>query len=259
MSPAGTDEAAPVPEAFDPEEEAMTLFSAGKIAFRNQNFRRALEFFQDAQSLHSSPIFHYNIGLCYEALEKPEQAIDAYSAYLRSGPNDRKAIEAKIAALQAKVEAGAGAAAAPPPSSGEPTAAGPNTPGTEVDTPKKPGRALVITGAVLTGVGAALAGGLGAWQGLVALDQSEKVNDAMFEGNPAGLTLEETQAADTDGRNAQTIEVVSIAAGAAIGLTGVALLVVGVLRNKKAQDTAAIQLSPAADRTSAGLSLSGRF
>ena len=48
--PAGED-GAPVPEEFNPEEEAMTLFSAGKIAFRNQNFRRALEFFQDARGL----------------------------------------------------------------------------------------------------------------------------------------------------------------------------------------------------------------
>jgi tetratricopeptide (TPR) repeat protein len=261
--PGASESGGAAPDAIDPEEEAMTLFRAGQIAFRNQDYRRALEFFQDAQSRHPSPIFHFNIGLCYEALEKPEQAIDAFNAYLRSGPDDRADIETKIAALEKKVEEQA--SAAPPPSS-DPTAPGPEAPTdpappleTSPSTDEKPGRALVITGAVLAGVGGVLAGGVGTWQGIVALDESDYVNQVTLDGNPQGATLAETEAADDAGRRAQTIQVASIAAGAAIGLTGVALLVVGVLKNKKAADTAALQISPTADRTSAGLSLSGRF
>ena len=167
-APAPEEEADPAEP--DPEEEAMTLFRAGQIAYRNQDFRRALEFFQDAQSRHPSPIFHFNIGLCYEALEKPEQAIDAYRAYLRSGPEDRSEIEGKITKLEEKLaekkrkaaEAKAAPTEAPATAEAGPEAetgtADPTTP-TDAPADTKPGRALIITGAALTAVGAAVAGG----------------------------------------------------------------------------------------------------
>ena len=112
--------------------------------------------------------------------------------------------------------------------------------------------------ALIDGVGAAL-GGVGVWQGLEAFNYTDSVDGVSLEGNPDGLTLAETEDLDAKGRRAQSFQLASIAAGAAIGITGGALLVVGVLRNKRAQDTPTVLVTPTGDRTSAGLSLSGRF
>ncbi len=264
--------------ADDLEEEAMTLFQAGQIAFRARDFRRALEFFQDAQSRHPSPIFHYNIGLCYEALERPEQAIDAYNAYLRSGPEDRPEVEQRIAKLEAKIAEAKAAADAEAETTaeaetgegtaGEGTETTPAPEGPEVsgavgsepvdDTPQKPGNGLLIGGAVLAGTGVALVG-VGAWQGVRAGRIGDDVDTVMNEGNPEGLTLAETQALDDDGRRAQTIQIATLAAGSILGVTGIALIALGITKNKKAARSANVFVTPVAGRNGSGVSISGRF
>ena len=111
----------------------------------------------------------------------------------------------------------------------------------------------MITGAVLTGVGAALALGGGIGAGVVASDRSEAV-DAVFEGgNPEELTLDEARTLDEQGRRLESVQIATAVVGGAVAVTGVALIATGLL--KKRNGSVSAMVGPG----TAGVSLRGRF
>jgi tetratricopeptide (TPR) repeat protein len=238
----------------DPQlERAMKAYELGQAAYNAADYDAALGHFQEAASLYGSPDFQYNIGLCYEKLDKPEEAIRAFEVYLRAKPTaeDRAQVEDRIAEqrerLATKQQGGSDDA-----SDGDDRDPPPPPPG------KNDGRALVISGAVLLGVGAALglAGGIGF--GVAAKRRSDDLDDVQSGGNPGDVTFAEAQDLESEGKRFETLQIATAAVGAAIGITGVVLLAIG-LKRKQAAGASALRFSPHLGKGTAGLSLGGRF
>lgn len=242
------------PPRQDPQlERAMESYELGKKAYNAARYEDALGHFQEAATRYASPDFQYNIGLCYERLNKPDEAIRAFRTYLRAKPDadDRANVEDRIFQLERELERAKAEA------NGEPMPPEPD-PDPGPTEPPKPSRPFIITGAVLTGVGAALALGGGIGFGVAAADRSASV-DEVNDGNPQGLTFAEVQTLDDEGRRFETFQIVTAAAGAAVAVTGVALLAIGLKRKKAAQASPSATLVPTWTGRSAGLSLQGRF
>lgn len=246
-------EAALADGAMAKEALAQAHFRLGTVQYQSGEYQPALENFQDAQALFPSPQFFYNIAQCYESLENWEQAINNYKAYLRGSPDakDRANTENKIKRLERLVELGDAATEA------DKEAAKAPMPATKPKKKRGPGRPLIITGAVLTGVGTAVAIGGGAAFGVQAADRSDQVDAVQNGGNPKGLTLSETRDLDEEGKRAQTLQIVMISAGAAVGIVGVALLAVGLNKNKKAKGKTAVV--PTFGPGQGGFAVVGRF
>jgi tetratricopeptide (TPR) repeat protein len=237
----------------DPKlEQAMVSYDLGKNAYNAARYEDALEHFQEAATRYASPDFQYNIGLCYERLDKPEEAVRAFRTYLRAKPEakDRPSVEDRIFQLEKRI------------------AEANNLPPTEDKTPqpdpvpveeqKPAGRALIITGATLAGVGAVVGLGGGIGFGIPARSRSLEVEDVISGGNPEGLTQEQAQNREDQGRRFETLQIATAAVGGVIVVTGVALLAIG-LKKQKDSASASTTLVPTWSTRSAGLSLQGRF
>lgn len=253
-APADAPAALAPPEApkEDPKlEQAMVSYDLGKKAYNAARYEDALEHFQEAATRYASPDFQYNIGLCYERLNKPEEAVRAFRTYLRAKPEakDRANVEDRIFTLKTQIEDAKNQSV--PDDTAEPE------PVEEVE-PLPDGKTLILVGAVLTGVGGAVGIGGGLGFGLAARNRSLAVED-VADGNPENLTFSEAQTLDDEGRQFETLQIVMAASGAAVAITGVALLAVGLKRKKRAEAGPTATLVPTWTGRSAGLSLQGRF
>ena len=192
----------------------------------------------------------FNIAKCYERLNEFEEAIRSYKLYLRTAEDssDRAVIEASIADLERRIKERDAAAQTD------------TDPEPEPEPKRPPGRALIITGGVLIGAGAvfAIAGGLA--NGLPVSQKNKQLGEVL-DGNPEGLTFAEADALAADAKKLQTLEIVNVAIGSAILVTGVALLGAGLAKKKKAAkaSSARLQFAPSWGRSGVGLTLSGRF
>lgn len=242
----------------------MQAYTDGKAAYDAGKYEDALKLFLDAQSLYPSPVFHYNIGLCHEALGSLEQAVISYEAYLRSyqnafnePPEDQVNTQNKIDRLEKQIEAQKAAAEQKPP---EPViVAPPPEPVDEPEKQRKPGRGLIIAGGVLTGIGVGAAAVGGPIYGAIATDVSNQLEDVVAGGNPDKVTLEDARALDEKGRLAELNQILLISLGGAIGVVGIALLTAGIARRNRAASSSNAMLVPTAGPGSAGLVLRGRF
>lgn len=241
----------------------MTAFNDGQAAYDRGEYKAALDLFLEAQSLYPSPVFHYNIGRCYEALENYEQAITSYNAYLRAtksstgaDPEDKVNIENTISRLQKLLEA----------EQAEDEAARNKEPIVIVQEseaePKPPGRGAMITGGVLTGLGVGVLVAGGAVFGSKAGRVSKQL-DQVYAGNPDSVTLAEARDLDAQGTSAERNQIIMMSIGSAVAVTGVALLIVGAIKAKKGKaakaEQPAAQLIPALGPGNAGFVLQGRF
>jgi tetratricopeptide (TPR) repeat protein len=252
---------------IDTEARAMQAYNDGKAAYDAGKYEEALELFLDAQSLYPSPVFHYNVALCQEALGNLEQAVISYEAYLRSyknafgeEPEDQVNTANKIERLNKQVELEKAEADKPAPVG--PT--GPTGPTViapapaQDDGPANPGRGMIITGGVLTGLGLGAAVIGGAAYGVISTNISAQLDDVYLAGNPERVTLEEARALDKDGRLAELNQILLLSLGGAIAVVGVALLATGIKKRNRASYASA-SVVPFAGPSSAGLVLHGRF
>ncbi|MEM7606063.1 MAG: hypothetical protein AAF411_11980 [Myxococcota bacterium] len=97
-------EGEPLAEAplIDPsDEEARSLFSAGRTAYQAGRYARALEHFQAAYDLSGRPELLYNIGLAAERTRDDARALAAYGAFVDALPDAerRSFVEARIEVL----------------------------------------------------------------------------------------------------------------------------------------------------------------
>jgi hypothetical protein len=120
----GSAQAAPVDSR---EEQAKKAFDAGKMFYQTRNWRAAIEQFKKAQSLLPSPILDYDIGLCFEKLDKPRSAVKYYRRYVARAPTaaNREDVEARIAMLETQAAATQPSGSPPPPPPGAPGSAPP--------------------------------------------------------------------------------------------------------------------------------------
>ncbi|NVB39202.1 hypothetical protein G6O69_15270 [Pseudenhygromyxa sp. WMMC2535] len=247
----------------DSEARAMRIYNEGQDAYDAGDYETALQRFLEAQSLYPSPVFHYNIALCHESLENYEQAIISYQAYLNSyesafgePPEDTRSTEDKIERLEAQIEARNAREEAERAKASKPKVIVQQV---EVEAERPPGRPLIITGAVLTGVGVLAAGVGGGVFGMRASNFGAQMNAVYEEGNPERVTLAEARELDASGRSAQLGQILSLSVGGAMAITGVALLAVGLGQKKRGNNEKTPSVTPTAGPEGAGLLIRGRF
>ena len=251
----------PTSPVADPGEEmktkAMEAYRRGEAAYEAENYNEALAAFQEASSFYASPDFQYNIGRCYENLGRYVDAVRSYEIYLRATPEaaDSGDVRERIGRLRGLIEAKEKADAEAEGREPEPQVVF----RTPADRPPPPGRPLVISGGVLLGVGAALALGGGIGFGIVARDRSDELDEIQNGGDPSGQTLDQAQTVEDEGRQAEVGQIAMAAGGGAVAVIGVALLAVGLTKNKKARATSTTRIVPSLNRRFSGLVLTGRF
>lgn len=257
--PTVTDEPPPAPEGNlrddDQLERAMEAFARGSDNYNRAMYQEALADFLEAATLHASPDFQYNIALCYEKLNKPEEAISAFQTYLKTKRNvpDRANVEDRIQRLRTQLEAGKRPTDSPRP-------AARNDPAKPKDTPKRSGAGpLVIAGAVVTGLGTAVALGGGIGLGIAARRRSDDLDAVQSGGNPDDLTLAEARDLETSGKRLELVQIVTVAVGGAVALGGVAMLAVGLARKRQGKAGSKVAVAPSVGRTAVGIAFSGRF
>jgi hypothetical protein len=83
------------PEA---QESARKTYQAGAQAYAQGHYKDAIDLFLEAARIAPNPAFSYNIGLAYEQLGDPDNALRWYRDYLRELPDapDRPDIEPRI-------------------------------------------------------------------------------------------------------------------------------------------------------------------
>lgn len=245
-------------DAFERAEalrkQAIEAYSAGDL-------ETTLEKFKAAYDVDPSPAFLFNIGRVYEEMGELELALEYYEKFARQPRlrlEEREQAAERIEVLRKLVGPGDGEPPpvgddAPPVEDDQPAA----TPPGEDEAPVGESRPLIIAGASLLGVGAALALGGGLGLGFAARDRSNRVDEITPGNNPEGLTLSEVEDLDAQGRTLESWQIATAAAGGAIAITGGVLLGVGLSRRSKAKATAGVQ--PVLGRGLAGVSIHTRF
>lgn len=155
-------------ESSATDAEARGLFLAGQAAFDDARYADALGYFRQAYELSGRPGLLYNVGVAADRLRRDDEALAAFSQFLREAPEDHPSYrdaEARVRVLRGVAEDGAEAEPevdAPPPPTAEPpsTEAPPATTPSGADTTPAwivvgAAAAVAVTGAVLLGVGQA--------------------------------------------------------------------------------------------------------
>jgi tetratricopeptide (TPR) repeat protein len=264
--PASTRAATGAPEPVDASavasadasdtERARGKFELGARLYDEARYQEALAAFREAAALFPSPDLEYNMAQCHEQLDQSEDAITHYRAYLRGKPDapDRANVWNRIARLEALssgTKTAAGPRAAPTAAAAKPVPVAAPAPR---DDRRVPGRSLAVAGITLFSVGAAaaLAGGLGF--GLTAGSRSREVDD-VTHGNPEGLTFEDSRALEDEGKRFEILQLVFIASGSALAVTGTILWAVGGTRQRRARSALMVGF----DGSTAAASVAGSF
>lgn len=274
----------PATALSEDEEAALQLarvhYHRGELRYRDGKYAEAVhEYGESLVALPTGPAFEsYRVRglwslvrarkagfeqggarelLCPAEAELAELVPKAWPPDLEAARAEMEALQGTIAAQchppVAKVEA-------PPAEPVEPPPAGPETAGTPtpdptittelVEPPPQPpgpdGRALIVGGGVLTGLGVAALGGMAASLALGARAQSD-LRDS--------LPGDERLAADTAGQHANIAAIVTGVLGGAATLTGVTLIAVGHRRGRGSR----VAFSPLLRPGAAAISIRVRF
>lgn len=94
--------------AQDRLAEAERAFRQAEVAYEQGDYVGALESFQRAHELTGNPEILYNVGVVADRLGRDELALESFELYLRGRPGaeDRADVEAKIAAIRARLDSG---------------------------------------------------------------------------------------------------------------------------------------------------------
>jgi tetratricopeptide (TPR) repeat protein len=90
--------ASAAPVTADAQESSRKTYQAGAQAYAEGRYKDAIDLFLEASRISPNPAFSYNIGLAYEQLGDPDNALRWYRDYLRELPSapDRAEIEPRI-------------------------------------------------------------------------------------------------------------------------------------------------------------------
>lgn len=86
---------------------AKRYYALGEGLYRRSNYEGALAQFQQAYKASQKPDLLYNIARCYEAMGKPQEAINNYRRYLKkasASAKDREIVTARLANLERKAK-----------------------------------------------------------------------------------------------------------------------------------------------------------
>lgn len=90
------------PGTREATRRAQELFQEGSNAFTLGDYGTAAARFEEAYTLSARPLLLYNLGLTYDRLQIPQQAIDAYERFIVQLPNspERPEVEARLRVLR---------------------------------------------------------------------------------------------------------------------------------------------------------------
>lgn len=219
------------PSKASSSTEAREARQQAEQAFVEGRYDDAAEAFQRAHDTSPHPSDLFNLGRVREEQGDLEAALAHYEAFAeqpRLTLEQRDAAAERIEVLRKIVR--------PPPTEPAPGSTAPPPSRSDADdAPRSPARPLLISGAVLTGVGALMAVGGGVGFGLVARRNTEQLDHLSMGQNPSRLTLSETEELHAQGRNAEALQITFLAAGSAVALLGVGLAVAGIRARKRDQ------------------------
>ncbi|HEX7841421.1 MAG TPA: tetratricopeptide repeat protein [Kofleriaceae bacterium] len=90
---------AAAPASADPDPAARTQaaahFRQGQAYFQHEDYDRAIAEYQAAFDLSAEPSLIFNIALCYDRSNRPEQALQAFQHYLQLAPEGSVGDEAR--------------------------------------------------------------------------------------------------------------------------------------------------------------------
>jgi tetratricopeptide (TPR) repeat protein len=261
----------------DARQRAKHNVELGARLYGEAKYAEALEAFERAAAAYPLPDFHYNIGLCHERLGNPRKAIVAFEAYLQGKPDapDAPGVRDRIEALRTQLEQSRAEAMpvepAPaittqprPPavplharttdarSRPQPVRTAPETDALP-ERDRDRGRAMIVSGATLLGLGTAIGIAGGVTFGIYAERRSDEVDRVLDQGNPNDRTMSETRELADQGDLYRTLQLASIGTGVAVTVTGLALLLAGRRRARE------VALAPAVGAGQAGMTMEGRF
>lgn len=75
--------------------KAAAHFKQGQEFFKASDFEHAIEEYEAAYALSNEPLLIFNIALCHDRAQRPEQALAAFKRYLELAPNGEVADEAR--------------------------------------------------------------------------------------------------------------------------------------------------------------------
>ncbi|NVB40136.1 hypothetical protein G6O69_19980 [Pseudenhygromyxa sp. WMMC2535] len=265
------------PPVQDPTKEAKALFRRGQAKYETADYKGAIELWTDAYTLVDptpenasiKALLIYNLAQAHvKAFELDEDVIHLKQAQqlletFKSGvvllyedeadqAEEARKIDARIAEIDARLaEAEAQPEPEPEPEPPPPALAVEPEPRTPGPAPR-PGAPLIGAGATLAAVGLAF-GGI-AIAGAVIGSQANDLSEIDY------LDFEDRQEAFRSGSIGNGMAVSGLVIGGLMLPTGIALIAVGVKRNKRAANLGSRALVlPSLGPRGAGLSIQGRF
>ena len=88
------------------KERMVEFLKAGKEAYQNGEFEKAIPFLEKAYEILPNPGFHYRIALAHERAGHPAEALEYYEKFLEAKPDSAKRgqIEKTMARLEQQVD-----------------------------------------------------------------------------------------------------------------------------------------------------------
>ncbi len=222
------------------DDRARELYLRGERMYAAGDYDEAIDLFRQAYELSGRAALLFNLANAYERAGRLEAAIDALRRYAPSAPEyDQATVNARITALEARVEAEGTGGVSPGPGDLPPPRYSTPAPRRGAGDGGGGGGGggdggLIAAGVVFLGLGLA-AGGVGIGLGLAKTDATNGL--ALL--CPGGVCVAEArELLDRESGFALGADI-SWAAAGALGITGLVLLIVGATSGGDSADGAA--------------------
>ncbi len=242
--PAGTAFAQQAADSTEVAQKVEILSSKGAQKYRDQDYRGAIEAFEQAYELEPVPNLLYNIAKCYEKLENWDRAISYYERFVVAPDVESDARQHALSQVQSLRQKTQSKPDSRPADSDNATAQAPYTPPTKEVGPDRTLSYIVLgSGAGLIAVG-------GVFGLLASQDETEFQNAA-----PTDTTLR-IAARDSGKTKAMVADGLFVAGGIA-AIVGTYLLFTAKSPDTQTQNTAMV--APWFSKSGAGLGMSFDF
>ncbi len=252
--------AATQPSAGSPDQSLVELDAQANAAYQAGAFESASKLFIDLYERTDDANYLYNLAVCYDRLDRLQEAVDTLNKYAAEAPDhDREAVAAKLRGFEIRLETaereGDASDQETDDTSSDDGAPAISTDATDDDTAAGRSMPLDIAGGVALGLGVTgVAVGIGL--GVTSNGHKDSVESGCVAAE-AGLLCSDAERDDTDKAKSFALGAdVAIIAGGVLVVGGVALLVANTVRAKKRRNVA---FAPAVGPRLTGIALSGTF
>lgn len=261
------------------QEKAAGLVQRGIECQSRRETGCAVGLYTQAYCLIPEPALIYNIGTAYQEGGKANDALRWFRLYLKQAPSGDLAKEAKSKIAQLKPASTAGETGAAEISCKKPTVETKVTPPAETPVcapgEKYDGTECVADAGAIrqppppvegkksrpimlyAGVGTATLGAVGLGIGLAYGVKAKNASDALSEN--AGPWTAELLAKQDEGESAERKQIMFTIVGGVALVGGAALVIVGLRKNRPAEERVGAELVPVVSPDTAGFAISGRY